>query len=147
MNQFNSILLLVLIFCFFFCSHTVKNAIDVYCEQLTWFNEGLETFFYFSTQRECFKTWERGLKKHIKISKKVNEPATYHLWLWLLNGGPTLFSDRSLKMATITVLRPKIACDNFLTESEIQHDHLTVCLLLRPMSTDKPIKIQHEMAY
>lgn len=50
-NQFDSILLWVLTFCFFFCSHTVKNTIDVYCEQLTWFNEGLETFFYFSTQR------------------------------------------------------------------------------------------------
>lgn len=76
-NQFDSILLWVLTFCFFFCSHTVKNTIDVYCEQLTWFNEGLETFFYFSTQRG------RGLKKHI-----VNEPATYPLETFPITPGP-----------------------------------------------------------
>ncbi len=39
----------------------------------------------------------------------------------------------------------KITYDNFLTVSEIQHDHRTVCLLLRPTFTDQPIKMQLEI--
>ncbi len=52
------------------------------------------------------------------------------------------YSERGSKMAVVTVLRPKIAYDHFLTVSEIQHDHhRTVCLLLRSTFTDQPIKI------
>ncbi len=36
------------------------------------------------------------------------------------------YSERGSKTAVVTVLRPKIAYDNFLTVSEIQHDHQTV---------------------
>ncbi len=48
------------------------------------------------------------------------------------------YSKRGSKMAIVTVLRPKIAYD--ISVSEIQHDHRTVCLLLRPTFTDQPIK-------
>ncbi len=51
------------------------------------------------------------------------------------------YSERGSKMAVATVLQPKIACDNFLTVSEIQHDHRTLCLLLQPMFSVQPIKI------
>ncbi len=48
-------------------------------------------------------------------------------------------------MAIVTVLQPTLAYDNFLTVSEIQHDHHTVCLLLQAMFTDQPIKKRHEI--
>ncbi len=36
------------------------------------------------------------------------------------------YSERGSKTPIVTVLQPKIAYDNFLTVSEIQHDHRTV---------------------
>jgi len=55
------------------------------------------------------------------------------------------YSERGLKMDVFSVLRQKIAYDHFLAVSEIQHDHLTVCLLLRPTSTDQPLKMRYEI--
>ncbi len=69
----------------------------------------------------------------------VKQPWRF-LWSWLLNGGPVSYADKGSKMAVITVLRPKIAYDHFLQFSEIQHDHRTECLQLRPTFTDRPKK-------
>lgn len=43
----------------------------------------------------------------------------WFLWSWLLNAGPTSYRERCSKMAVVTVLRPKIVCNNFLTVSEM----------------------------
>ncbi len=42
------------------------------------------------------------------------------------NHSPVSYSERGSKTAIVTVSWPKIAYDNFLTVSEIQHDHRTV---------------------
>ncbi len=51
------------------------------------------------------------------------------------------YSERGSKTAVVTVLQPKIVYDKFQTVSENQHDHRTLCLLLRPTFSDQPIKI------
>ncbi len=56
------------------------------------------------------------------------------------------YNERGSKTAIVTVLQPKTAYGHFLTVPEIQHDHHTVCLLLQPMFTGQPIKMQHEIS-
>lgn len=56
-------------------------------------------------------------------------------------------TESGSKMAVVTALWPALAWDKIGTVWEIEDDHLTAWLLLRPTSTNQPIGTRHEVTH